>query len=418
MDNGEPDQAARDLGGKQVSKIRSNVAMTATGVVLPRNLAEVSELAQYMCKAGSSIPRLMRDNPGECMGVIMDAMGWGMNPFAVARQRYIVEDKEGNQVGAYMSQLITAVIQKFAPIQEKVIAPIYSGEGDTLKCKISVHHRDTSELMEYESPEIGPAIQAVGSDGAKVKTPGPGYKGIWPKNSPLWVSNPRVQLWYHTIRFWGRIHTPGILLGVYDIEEAHQAILELRDITPPKEKQNLLEDPKDAPVHIHTGEVMDTKILSPEKVRIDRATQETEQRRREAETIEPQVPLDETNTYTFESQSVGSEASERVTVDPETGEITDEDANRSLARAQSGRPEGMTAIDPEPRLGLDVPADVTPERMFKNLAKSLEAIATVKDYEAWRSDNFNQDTRKAIGDAHWKNLGALMTKTEDRIGYL
>src|SRR5690242_2956231 len=140
----EYDPAAAQLAPvQQVSKLKSDLMLTPTGVVLPRTLAEVTELAQYMCKAGSSIPKLMRGNPGECMGVIMDAMNWGMNPFAVARQRYIVEDGEGNQVGAYMSQLITAVVQKFAPIKEKVIIPIYSGEGETLKCKIVCHHAET-----------------------------------------------------------------------------------------------------------------------------------------------------------------------------------------------------------------------------------------------------------------------------------
>ena len=54
---------------------------------------------------------------------------------------------------------------------------------------------------------------------------------ITPKNSPLWKSDPDQQLCYYSIRAWARRHMPGVLLGIYAVEELQQIVV--KDVTPP-----------------------------------------------------------------------------------------------------------------------------------------------------------------------------------------
>ncbi len=61
----------------------------------------------------------------------------------------------------------------------------------------------------------------------------PPLKLITPKRSPLWESDPRRQLSYYARRAWARLFTPGVLLGVYDVDELEGRIVHrVRDLTP------------------------------------------------------------------------------------------------------------------------------------------------------------------------------------------
>ena len=195
------------------------------GRLMPANFGQVIEFAQMMCKAGLAIPKHLRDNPGICMSVIQRSLAWELDPWAVATKTYAVND-----ILAYESQLIAAVVKKWAPIKERVIPYKFSGEGGELMCSITLHHNETDEEIFYASPK---------------------KKDITVQNSPLWKSDPQQQLGYYTIRALARRHFPEILMGVYDREE----VMSMRDITPAMAVDNLLNDEpiqlaiQDAAVH-------------------------------------------------------------------------------------------------------------------------------------------------------------------------
>ena len=182
-----------------------------SGKAAPQTMAQAVEFAQLMCKAGAAIPASLRENPGMCLAVTMDAMAWGMNPFAVARFHMVV-----NGVGSYMSQLITAVINSRAPIKGRLV-PLFAGKGDALICRLEPETLQ-GQVLPYESPEIGK---------------------ITPKNSPLWKTDPEQQLGYYSCRAWARRYFPDLLMGVYDPEEAAM----MKDVTP---KDNFLNDEPEA----------------------------------------------------------------------------------------------------------------------------------------------------------------------------
>jgi hypothetical protein len=191
------------------------------GRVMPQTFGQVVEFAQMMCKAGLAIPKHLRDNPGVCLSVIQRSLAWEMDPWAVATKTYAVND-----ILAYEAQLVAAVVKKWAPIRERVIPYVFTGEGGELQCSITLHHAETGEEIFYQTPK---------------------RKDIKTQNSPLWSTEPQQQMSYYAIRAMCRRHFPEILLGVYDRDE----VMAMKDITPDKPVENYLNDEPEPTKTLH-----------------------------------------------------------------------------------------------------------------------------------------------------------------------
>ena len=169
--------------------------------LVPQSMADVVRFAETMARGAIAIRKHLRDNPGACLAVTLQALDWGMNPISVANKSYAVNDQL-----AYESQLIAAVIHARAPIVGRP-RYTYTGEtGTTRQCRVEVTTKE-GEVLDYTSPQV-----------SKITT----------KNSPLWKSDEDQQLGYFSIRSLARRHFPELLLGVYDREEAAA----MRDVTP------------------------------------------------------------------------------------------------------------------------------------------------------------------------------------------
>ncbi|MEM1040832.1 MAG: recombinase RecT [Pseudomonadota bacterium] len=202
-----------------VERYDGGISTTAVGIsagpagskLAPANLAEVVKFAQLMSEGGVAIPGHLRGQAGACMAITIQAMEWEMSPFAVASKSYVVNDKI-----AYEAQLIAAVVNTRSGIKGR-LRYRYEGEGDDLVC--FCEGDIDGETLPYESPPKGT---------------------IHPQNSPLWKTDPRQQLGYYSARAWARRHTPEVLLGVYDREEAQNfhGPDQAKDVTPEKPKLN------------------------------------------------------------------------------------------------------------------------------------------------------------------------------------
>ncbi len=186
----------------------NSVGMTSTGSgskIAPQNLGEVVKFAEVMSRADIAIPKHLRGNAGACMAVAMQALEWEMSPFAVASKSYQV-----NGAIAYEAQLIVAVVNTRSGIEGRLK---YSFEGEGAERVCICTGKLDGEILEVRSPK---------------------FKDIQPKNSPLWKTDPDQQQCYYTGRTWARRHTPEVILGVYDREEAEQfrGPDNARDITP------------------------------------------------------------------------------------------------------------------------------------------------------------------------------------------
>lgn len=191
---------------KRIDKsVTANTALSTMGNVVFGDMNQLMEFAKTMAIASIAIPKHLRDNPGACLAVAIQASEWQMSPFAVANKSYSVNDRL-----AYEAQLINAVILRRAPIVGRMKME-YSGEGEKRRCKVSVKCTD-GEIVEYESPEIGK---------------------ITVKNSPLWKGDPDQQLFYYSSRAMCRRHFPDVILGICtadEMEEMEQAAP--RNVTP------------------------------------------------------------------------------------------------------------------------------------------------------------------------------------------
>ena len=180
------------IEGKISQERASEISISGAGALAFGTASDVMEFAKIMSVAGVAIPKHLRENPGACMAVIIQASEWKMSPFAVANKSYSVNDRL-----AYEAQLINAVILRRAPIQSRFKIE-YSGVDATRKCKVSVITID-GDTVEYESPP---------------------FAQIPVKNSPLWKGDPDQQLFYYSSRAMCRRHFPDVLLGVYTMDEA------------------------------------------------------------------------------------------------------------------------------------------------------------------------------------------------------
>src|SRR5690606_38534403 len=183
------EQMSREVtiaGRDRISLARSTGGTT----IAPQSFGDVVEFAKDMSRAGAAVPKHLRENPGACMAIAMQAFEWGMSPFAVANKSYVVSDRV-----AYEAQLIAAVVNTRSGITGRLKYK-FEGEGPNLRCTVT-GVIDGEELV-YTSPL---------------------FDQITTKNSPMWKYDPQQQLGYYSARAWARRHVPEVILGVYDREE-------------------------------------------------------------------------------------------------------------------------------------------------------------------------------------------------------
>ncbi len=170
--------------------------------LLPAPMERLQEVANMLAAAGGLVPKELRGKTDVCLAVAYMAALHGTDPVATASQTYVVGDKI-----AFMAQYINAIIRPHlaGPPEYR-----FEGEGAQRFVTVLATPREGGAALIYSSPRVGQ---------------------ITPKNSPLWKSDPDQQLCYYSIRAWARRHMPGVLLGIYAVEELQQIVV--KDVTPP-----------------------------------------------------------------------------------------------------------------------------------------------------------------------------------------
>jgi hypothetical protein len=170
------------------------------------NAGEVMEFAKMMAASGSAVPKHLRGQPGACLGILDDSIRLGINPYALARKSYFVND-----LLAYEAQVFMAIVNALAPLKTRPDIR-FEGEGQEMRAIVTGTFRDGA-VREYKSPRIA---------------------DISPKNSPLWKSDPGQQLSYYSLRGFARRWCPEVILGIHDVDEMREAAMV--DISPKEEK--------------------------------------------------------------------------------------------------------------------------------------------------------------------------------------
>lgn len=191
--------------GMEIEKIEGKIDRVVAGAVPVdmrmggiqiTSMMEVFEMAKLMAVSDKAVPKHLRGQPGACLAVCIQALEWHMSPFSVANKSYEVNDRI-----AYEAQLIVAVINARAPLQER-LRYVYEGEGVEMRVTVSGLIKGEATPLTITSPKI---------------------KDIKVKNSPLWTADPQQQLGYYGGRSWCRRHTPETILGIYSVDEMENA---------------------------------------------------------------------------------------------------------------------------------------------------------------------------------------------------
>ncbi len=125
-----------------------------------------------------------------CFRVVNQAVLWGMDPFSVADESYVVGGKL-----AYSGKLVAALVNARAGLKER-LKPIYRGQGDALEVTVS-----GTFAKEKAAREITLSLKQ-----ARTK-------------NDIWDRRPEQKLFYCAALEWARRHCPELVLGVSIADE-------------------------------------------------------------------------------------------------------------------------------------------------------------------------------------------------------
>lgn len=208
-----------------------------TALILDGNsMDKMMTLAECMAGGVATIPEHLQKNKADCLAVIMQAMQWNMNPWAVAQKTHTVKGKLG-----YEAQLVNAVVTSLAPTQDRLHYE-WTGDWNQVNGKFK-------EMTGNNGPYRVPDWKLKDEEGLGVK--------VWAtlkgeeeprvhhllltqartRNSTLWADNPQIQLAYLAIKQWARLHCPDVILGVYTRDELESST-PMREINPRPEDES------------------------------------------------------------------------------------------------------------------------------------------------------------------------------------
>lgn len=209
-----PQQAMADL---------PMVATSSAALVLdPSSMDAMLRLADVMATGKVTIPPEYRNSPGDCLAVVMQAVQWRMNPFAVAQKTHFVSGKIG-----YEAQLVNAVVTSLAPTKDRLH---FEWFGDWTKVigKFEIKRGDKGEyrvpgwkLADEEGLGVRVWATLKGEDEPRVLELLLAQART--RNSTLWADDPRQQLAYLGVKRWSRLYVPDVILGVYTPDELDEA---------------------------------------------------------------------------------------------------------------------------------------------------------------------------------------------------
>lgn len=191
-----------DLDHSQASTAISTQTRPTSAIssLMPRNLDELERFAVMMSEGGPAIGSSFRNEPGACGAITLQAIRWGMDPFALSQEAYVVRDTVG-----YSGKMIAGIIQSHPSIKGRLRYE-YTGDAalKTRACIVTGYFVGDDEPYVLETPQM-----------KKIDKGG--------KGSPLWQNDPDQQLAYYGARNWARRFAPGIMSGLISADEAEHA---------------------------------------------------------------------------------------------------------------------------------------------------------------------------------------------------
>ena len=230
----------------RVDQAAQNVAMATSSAALILDVASmdsIMRLADFMAKGRTTIPDHFKGSPADCAAVIMQAIQWRMNPYAVAQKTHIVNGTLG-----YEAQLVNSAIQSSGVTVDR-FAYEWFGPWENIIGKSKVidkpaqgkyGDKDYKKAYQYRVPDYD--MNAETGLGVRVSATLKGERAprvlelllvqASVRNSPLWATDPKQQLAYLAVKRWARLYSPDVILGVYSNDELEDFSPGMVDVTP------------------------------------------------------------------------------------------------------------------------------------------------------------------------------------------
>lgn len=187
----------------------------------------VESMAQKMAKSSVVVPQHLREKPDVCFAVIVYALSWKLNPYAVGAATY--QPVEGGRIG-FEGKLIQAIIENAGRLEPGTGGVHFSHYGDWSKVQGKFEIATSNSGKKYAKATWTDDDARAGRCGVKVWAHMRGEKEArsinfdliqaQPRNSTLWAVDPRTQIQYTAVRRFGNTACPGLLMGVpFDVED-------------------------------------------------------------------------------------------------------------------------------------------------------------------------------------------------------
>lgn len=184
-----------------------NTISASNAVFNVQALGQLTAFAELMAQSAVTVPKHLAGKPADCMAIVMQAMQWGMNPYAVAQKTHLV-----NGVLGYEAQLVNAVISSSSAIVGRFH---YEYGGDWEKIAGKKDGRDESGLFVRVGAVLRGETDITWGENIYLAD-------ITTRNSPLWKTAPKQQIAYLAVKYWARLYCPEVILGVYSPDEVEQ----------------------------------------------------------------------------------------------------------------------------------------------------------------------------------------------------
>jgi hypothetical protein len=197
-----------------------------------------------MAKSAVTVPKHLAGKPADCMAIVMQAMQWGMNPYAVAQKTHLV-----NGVLGYEAQLVNAVISSSSAIVGRFH---YEYGGDWEKIAGKKDGRDELGLFVRVGAVLRGETDITWGENIYLAD-------ITTRNSPLWKTAPKQQIAYLAVKYWARLYCPEVILGVYSADEVEPRTE--KEINPaPAQRVNLADIKGDSLTTTHSAQASAVNI--------------------------------------------------------------------------------------------------------------------------------------------------------------
>lgn len=192
---------------------------------------------------------------GNCFRLVNQALRWGMDPFALPDETYVVSGKLG-----YQGKLIAAVINSRAGLKRPLGTIYNSGKGDDLA---AVVYGSFEEIPKAAWPVLKKL--AAGDEGTTYTdllemgvmciriSVGQSKTG-----QQMWTKDPHQKLWYSGATKWARRYAPEILLGVLTDDDVDRMTVNQPSTTTVSEMTAMLTDgPKKTADQVELAEAIE-----------------------------------------------------------------------------------------------------------------------------------------------------------------